>query len=76
MFYLSDGVSFQRGPGSGVTIEIDLTGMVPHGWAGPTKKVIETDASGWASVLAAVCLRGEDGATHAEALAFHGDGLL
>lgn len=74
MFYLSDGVSFQRGPGSGVTIEIDLSGSVPPGY--PTKKVIETDASGWASVLAAVCLRGEDGATHAEALAFHGDGLL
>lgn len=73
MFHLKDGICFERGPGSGVTITIDLP-ATPFG--DPQRKVIEADASEWASVLASVCLRGEDGATHAEALAYHGDGLL
>lgn len=73
MFHLSDGIYFERGPGSGVTITIDLP---PTLYGDPQKKVVETDASGWASVLASVCARGETGETHAEALAYHGDGLL
>jgi hypothetical protein len=74
MFHLKDGFYFQRGPGSHVTIEIDLTGLVPPGYE--RKRTIEVTAEEWASVLASVCLRGENGVTHAEALAFHGDGLL
>lgn len=72
MFHLKDGIYFERGPGSGVTITIDL----PPVQGFPKQKVIETDASGWASVLASVCSRGEDGNTYREALAYHGDGLL
>lgn len=75
MYHLRDGIYFERGPGSGVTIEVDLTGMgVPPGY--PTRRQIEVSAEEWASVLASVALRGETGETHREALAFHGDGLL
>lgn len=71
--YLTSGMSFERGPGSGVTIRVPLPAL--PGYEAQTL-VEELSAEQWATLVSSVSLPGENGETHRAALSLHGDGLL
>jgi hypothetical protein len=67
-FHAKDGWYFRRSANGDVEIFVTET---PH-HESPIARSVVIDASSWASIVASVCARGEDGATFREALLFHG----
>jgi hypothetical protein len=67
MFHARDGFYFERTDDGGVRVRVAEDAKVDS----PTLREVTLDDSAWASVVAAVCARGETGPTWREARAFH-----
>lgn len=71
-FHLCNGLFFERQDGNFVRIFLDLPPYKPGHVIGANPEFeVTVDAGEWASVVASVAARGEDGATWREALDYH-----